>query len=377
MRILLLEGANYHHKQLKINNQVKLDIICEKSRLEKIDKNLYENIYIYEDYSDIEIIRIPKIKYDYAYCFSEKKQLLMHEICINNDIYFIGKKYVSLLSDKYKVRKRLRDKSLSHIECHKINSKEELKNLKINNSKILKPRDGIAGNGVLFIKDLEDIERLDKVNLNNYLVEDYILGKEYSVETFSYHKSHKIFCITEKLIDNTMNEVGHILPVFLNKELSKKIETFIREVLNALEVDIGICHIEIRIDDNNIEIIEVNPRIGGGRIGELLNSSFEPSLLECFSHSLLENKLFDRNIVFTKKYSQILSKFPDKDGVISDIRVPENFNGKLYQNKRVGDVVQARGNQNRIIYLMRTSEDFDYLKNTYLEVLSDIDISIK
>lgn len=101
------------------------------------------------------------------------------------------------------------------------------------------------------------------------MVERYIGGgKEYSVESISFHGCHDVIQVTEKITSGPPHcvELGHMQPAGLSDEMKEKVEDAIVELLDAAGVDNTTSHTEIKIVDGEIYLIELNARSGGDHI---------------------------------------------------------------------------------------------------------------
>lgn len=101
------------------------------------------------------------------------------------------------------------------------------------------------------------------------MIEQYIDGgKEYSVESISYHGRHDVFQVTEKITSGPPHcvELGHMQPAALSAEMREKVEGAIVQLLDAAGVDNTTSHTEIKIVDGEIYLIELNARSGGDHI---------------------------------------------------------------------------------------------------------------
>ncbi|HJT27207.1 MAG TPA: ATP-grasp domain-containing protein [Pyrinomonadaceae bacterium] len=100
------------------------------------------------------------------------------------------------------------------------------------------------------------------------LVEELVMGQEYSVETFNM----VAIGVTRKYLGSlpAFVEVGHDYPAVLNTELERSICQIALRALEALGLGWGPAHVEIRVTEDGPKIIEVNPRLAGGFIPELV-----------------------------------------------------------------------------------------------------------
>ena len=148
---------------------------------------------------------------------------------------------------------------------------------------IVKPVSGSGSVGVKLCLSLEDVRvhaaRLLSQRKNErgaavarrILVESVASGQEYSVETFDLH----VIGITHKHLGPlpTFVEVGHDYPAQLAPATKKAIEEIAQQSLVALGLGWGPAHIELRLTESGPQIIEVNPRLAGGYIPELVRLS--------------------------------------------------------------------------------------------------------
>lgn len=105
------------------------------------------------------------------------------------------------------------------------------------------------------------------------IVEGYLSGDEYSMETVSFQGQHHCLAITKKYTTGNPHfiETGHLQPAPLEKQMEEKAKKMIFAALDALKVTNGAGHSEFRIDKKGeIHIIEIGSRMGGDCIGSHL-----------------------------------------------------------------------------------------------------------
>lgn len=104
------------------------------------------------------------------------------------------------------------------------------------------------------------------------LIEQFIDAPEYSVETFTW--KGKTFCIgiTEKTVIGSpyFVESQHIFPSPLAGAIAQDIEATVLHTLEILGITHGAAHTEVKLTDHGCVIIEVNARLAGGMIPELI-----------------------------------------------------------------------------------------------------------
>jgi biotin carboxylase len=100
------------------------------------------------------------------------------------------------------------------------------------------------------------------------LVEEVAIGSEYSVETFD----QEIIGITQKHLGPLPHfvETGHDFPGPVPEGTETSIGRTVLSSLKALGLTWGPAHTELRITETGPKIIEVNPRLAGGYIPEIV-----------------------------------------------------------------------------------------------------------
>ncbi|WP_053847844.1 pyridoxal-phosphate dependent enzyme [Streptomyces sp. NRRL B-24085] len=113
------------------------------------------------------------------------------------------------------------------------------------------------------------------------LIEEYLDGPEYSVEMFGTGDETICVGITEKHVTDGPHfvEYRHVFPAVLPPALAARIETVVSAALAAVGFRHGASHTEVRVNDDNVSVIEINGRPAGGMIPELVRLSSGTDLL--------------------------------------------------------------------------------------------------
>jgi len=143
---------------------------------------------------------------------------------------------------------------------------------------IVKPTDRSGSRGVEKIIDstkLNDaIFRAQRESFEHKaIIEEYVAGKEISVESISYQGKHYILQITDKVTTGTpfFVELEHHQPSTLSDDIKNEVKNIVYNALNALHIKYGASHSELKITDNgDIKVIEIGARMGGDFIGSNL-----------------------------------------------------------------------------------------------------------
>lgn len=140
---------------------------------------------------------------------------------------------------------------------------------------IVKPTDRSGSRAITRVEKKEELPAAIQAAVEQSferraIVEEYISGREYSVETISFGGQHLCLAITKKFTTGEPHyiEVGHLQPAPLPGKLQKQVQELIFAALDALQVRFGAAHSEVRIDETGtVRIIEIGSRMGGDCIG--------------------------------------------------------------------------------------------------------------
>lgn len=160
------------------------------------------------------------------------------------------------------------------------------------NGIIVKPVSGAGSLGVFFAKDAEALalafnNRSD--SNQELLLEKFIGGDEYSIETLSKSGQHEVLAITQKTTSGSPHfvELGHVQPALLDQSLKSDIEHFCIALLDIVGHKDGPCHSEIKVENGAIFLIETQTRNGGDHIWRMTQITTGADLFkETYQHIL-------------------------------------------------------------------------------------------
>lgn len=139
---------------------------------------------------------------------------------------------------------------------------------------IVKPLDRSGSRGISKVDNFERlpeaIERAKNEGFDkNVLIEEFAEGEEYSVEYLSFDGEHNFLNITKKYTTGAPGfvETGHIEPSGLDTQKQELVKKVVEHALDSIGLRYGASHSEIKIDGDDIKIIEIGGRMGGDFIG--------------------------------------------------------------------------------------------------------------
>lgn len=143
---------------------------------------------------------------------------------------------------------------------------------------IVKPVDRSGSRGITLIESPAELETaVDRAMAESFsktiIIEEFINGREVSVEMISWKGTHHFLAITEKVTTGApyFVEVEQHEPAFVTDELYEKIIGITSVSLSALGVENGASHSELIItQQDEIFVVEIGARMGGDNIGAYL-----------------------------------------------------------------------------------------------------------
>lgn len=109
---------------------------------------------------------------------------------------------------------------------------------------IVKPTDRSGSRGITRVECEEELQAavsraIEQSFEKKAIIEEYIKGSEYSVETISYQGRHTLLAVTKKYTTGNPHyiEVGHLEPAPLKPEIKEKIRKTVFAALDALKVE--------------------------------------------------------------------------------------------------------------------------------------------
>ncbi|UTR15957.1 ATP-grasp domain-containing protein [Salipaludibacillus sp. LMS25] len=263
-----------------------------------------------------------------------------------------------------------------------INEIPDLTNIKMN--LVVKPSDGYGSKNIYYINDQLSWENWKKENINNintnWIIEPYINGSEYSVESVSSNGVHYIIGITEKDTTGVPNfiEVGHSVPAKISKLKAKLIHDYTIKALDALKFEFGAGHLEFKWDNskNKPVLIEAHTRTGGDRIPYLhyLTSGLDQYTLAIESLS----KALHYKTPVTSSYACIRF-IQTTSGLLKGIQINQPIKDSVIEfksNYKIGDYVpKLQDSLSRFGHVIFWNKDFKKLNETKKDFMNGIHIS--
>jgi biotin carboxylase len=234
------------------------------------------------DYEDPHILLpIARTIYDvlpFKAVISLTESGLVPAALVNDDLGLAGNSLntTKLLKNKWEMRQHLNALGVSSVAARLGKDEKDLLAFVRDYGlpAIVKPTDESGSYGVMRVNELKDIastwDRIGKLGLSCFLMEEYLEGKEISVETFSFNGKHLVLAVTDKLTLPNFVEQGHSVPAKLADGEYEEVVCCVTQFLETVGLQNGAAHTEIKLTPKGPRIVESHNRVGGDKINELV-----------------------------------------------------------------------------------------------------------
>lgn len=228
---------------------------------------------------------------------------------------------------------------------------------------ILKPMYGAGSIGVCKIESAEAItDYFANYEFDTILMEKFVEGDEFSVESLSFEGDHLVCAITQKMTTGAPHfvEMGHTLPALIDADVEQRIKDKVERFLDLIQQQDGPAHTEVKVDNGEVYIIESQTRVGGDQITTLFELSTGFNLFE-ETYKLLLDDDYELPQINTERNAQIryiktdLGVLKGVDGVDDAKNLPGVHLVKI--NKALGTVMgPIKGSPDRLGYVVTSGD---------------------
>ncbi|MBP5769506.1 MAG: ATP-grasp domain-containing protein [Fibrobacter sp.] len=206
---------------------------------------------------------------------TDKPLVMMARIAKELNLPFYSIETAQWSTDKYQMKQRFIAGGVPCAKGRLVKSAQETADFVY--PVIVKPRDNSGSRGVKLCRTQEELqscidEALEYSHLDSVLVEEFIEGQEYSIESLHYNGKTEVIQFTEKkTTEFPYNvELGHKQPANLTEKQRNAVRDVIAKIGDAMHFESCPSHTELKINERGIFVIETSPRLGGGYITSTL-----------------------------------------------------------------------------------------------------------
>ena len=233
-------------------------------------------------------------------------------------------KSINTAMNKFESRNIFNSISEIKIQNAIVNKIEDIeKFINENGTSVLKPIYGTASKSVIKVQSFQEnkaeVEKLmQDCSDQDLIIEEFVDGSEYALEGNLINSELNKIVIFDKPINYKepyFEESIYIAPTEIPDKTQKEIVNLIGKACKKLGLENGPVHVEFKIHNKEIFIIEINPRMIGGLCSRCLSFGlFKTSLEEIALHAFLNNEL---------KSIDLLSNF------VGVLMIPTPISGKF------------------------------------------------
>lgn len=315
---------------------------------------------------------------------TDKPLVMMARVAKELGLRFYSEETAIWSTDKYLMKQRFIEGGVPCARGRVIKSAEEAKDLEF--PLIVKPRDNSGSRGVLLCQDMKSLqdameETLQYTRLNSVLVEEFIDGPEYSIESLHYDGKSEVIQFTEKhTTPFPYNvELGHIQPANLSDFKKDEIRSIIEKIGKTLGFNNCPSHTELKINERGIYVIETSPRLGGDYItSTLIPLSTGINIEDQLLHIALGHEVdckpkylqYSGVLFFSFEADSIITAVPERDFVLKWPFVVD-YSFKLSVNDCVNKITSSLNRYGHIILKGSDRKSIDEAFFKYERVLKD------
>jgi len=154
---------------------------------------------------------------------------------------------------------------------------------------IVKPVTGAGSHNVFLVRSPAELLPIAAANrrdlfggwIDEWLVEEYVRGREFAVNTFSVAGHHRLIDVWEYRLPDTGDYDNPYWDFVQADDDDPDREAAVEvalQILDAFEIELGPCHVEIKVDKGEGVLIEIGARLPGAGIPTLWQhyGSFRP-----------------------------------------------------------------------------------------------------
>lgn len=310
---------------------------------------------------------------------TDKPLVMMARVAKVLNLPFYSEETAIWSTDKYQMKQRFLEGGVPCAQGKIIHNADEAKDLYF--PLICKPRDNSGSRGVKLCRNLNELqecidEALQCSHLETVLVEEFIEGREFSIESLHYDGKSEVIQFTEKkTTEFPYNvELGHKQPANLTDVLRKQIRDIITKIAICMRFENCPSHTELKVNERGIFIIETSPRLGGDYITSTLTPlstgiNIEDQLLHLALGQPVDTKTgrIDKAsaVCFLSLPEGLISAIGSKIKEVSSWPNVNSFQLKLNVGDKVNKITSSLNRYGQFIVTCNTREEIDALIEKY------------
>lgn len=310
---------------------------------------------------------------------TDKPLVMMARVAKELHLPFFSQETAEWSTDKFQMKQRFLEGGVPCARGRLIHDAGEAQDL--NFPLICKPRDNSGSRGVKLCRSLSELdscikEALEVSKLDTVLVEEFIEGREFSIESLHYDGKSEVIQFTEKkTTEFPYNvELGHKQPANLTDDHRNQIRDIIVKIAHCMHFENCPSHTELKINERGIFVIETSPRLGGDYITSTLTPlSTGINLEDQLLHIALGEKVNTISGRVNKASGVCFFSLPEGKVTAIDSKIDEvsswpnvhSFQLKLEVGDTVNRITSSLNRYGQFIVTGESREEVDSLTDKY------------
>ena len=166
---------------------------------------------------------------------------------------------VALCGDKWQTYIRLKQHQIPSVETQLLKPNSDF----FKEKSVIKPRDGVGCEAIFLIDSEQKLQQcLSQLkNLENYLIQPYIKGDNFSISALFNHGTAQLICLNRQLI-KINHEQFKLLGCEVNCDMDKTgLENLLQKIAFAFPELWGYVGIDLIQVERQWQVLEINPRL--------------------------------------------------------------------------------------------------------------------
>lgn len=277
MKKIAVIGANEpmipFYKQAKALGYHIIGIAYEKGAVCQKYCNKFYPISFTEKDKVLEICRAEKIDGITSFCLESALPTVIY-VAQTLGLVSNATECLKRLANKYTMREVLNDADISNPKYALVSKIEDLDSVNIPFPCIVKPVDSGGSQGVTKVENFNEMKdaftrAMEYSREHHAIIEQFIDGREFSVEYLTHNGKHFNLQITDKVTSGApyFVELQHHQPANISRNVRQRIRKLVESALTALAVTNSPSHTEVKLNaKGDLYIIETGARLGGDYI---------------------------------------------------------------------------------------------------------------
>lgn len=190
------------------------------------------------------------------------------------DLVSNSEESIAITQSKYSQREALLDAGIPVPKFFLINHVDDLSKVICKFPVIVKPVDSGGSQGICKVESLDKLVdayhyAVSFSRSSHVIIEEFVDGREFSVEYISHQGKHFFLQITDKVTSGAPRfvEMQHHQPADISSSIKCRIKEMVENALTALKITDSASHTEIKLSTRDeLYIIETGARMGGDYI---------------------------------------------------------------------------------------------------------------